>query len=274
MRYSVLDRSGRMGARPVDARRRQLRRHGHIREWRAVGRHVLHVSNILSLSEKNRGTGENLGGRYLASTDMILVDELTRPRIEEVVADLVADGSFNVFFRRVDARTYLGGMDALLEGLADDQATEQLGRLGAILSRLGYRTAIGRGAPLQRALGGAARRQRAGCTDGGRVRTAVPRMGPHHPWRSACGTPGYRERLVGIRRTVHPQWSSRSIGHAGATSTDWLLRIEEEMGVDFVDRVQEHFAPGSAVRRRMSDGRRRVQFKAQGAAAVFRRSGR
>lgn len=38
----------------------------------------------------------------------------------------------------MDARTYLGEMDALLEGLNDDQATEQLGRLGAILSRLGY----------------------------------------------------------------------------------------------------------------------------------------
>src|SRR4051812_30259044 len=54
--------------------------------------------NIVSLSEANSRTGENLGGRYLAATDMILVDELTRPRIEEVVVDLLEDGGFYLFF--------------------------------------------------------------------------------------------------------------------------------------------------------------------------------
>lgn len=54
--------------------------------------------NILSLAEKNRGTGECLGGKYFVATDMILVDEVTRERIEEVVADLLAQNGFERYF--------------------------------------------------------------------------------------------------------------------------------------------------------------------------------
>ena len=53
---------------------------------------------ILSLAEKNRQTGECLGGKYFVATDIILVDEVTRQRIEEVVADLIRCGDFDKHF--------------------------------------------------------------------------------------------------------------------------------------------------------------------------------
>src|SRR5437773_12415829 len=54
--------------------------------------------NVLSLAKKNRHTGECLGGKYFVATDNILVDEVTRQRIEEVVADLIRCGDFEKYF--------------------------------------------------------------------------------------------------------------------------------------------------------------------------------
>jgi hypothetical protein len=58
-------------------------------------------ANIASLVAKNRRTGECLHGRYFWASDMILVDEVSRPRIEEVVAQLLAEGTFHRIFRRL-----------------------------------------------------------------------------------------------------------------------------------------------------------------------------
>jgi hypothetical protein len=58
--------------------------------------------NILSLAEKNRHTGECLNGKYLAATDMILVDEVSRQRIEEVTIELIRDKTFDVYFSRCE----------------------------------------------------------------------------------------------------------------------------------------------------------------------------
>jgi hypothetical protein len=54
--------------------------------------------NILSLACKNRGTGECLDGKYFVAADMILVDEVTRQRIEEVVADMIERNDFETYF--------------------------------------------------------------------------------------------------------------------------------------------------------------------------------
>ena len=54
--------------------------------------------NIAALRLKNQETGECLNGRYLWATNMVLVDEVTRPRVEEVVADLLANGEFESAF--------------------------------------------------------------------------------------------------------------------------------------------------------------------------------
>jgi len=59
--------------------------------------------NVSSLAKKNQSTGECLNGKYFWATDMILVDELTRERIEEVVSDLIANGEFERVFRIANA---------------------------------------------------------------------------------------------------------------------------------------------------------------------------
>src|SRR5918998_6898861 len=51
--------------------------------------------NVLSLREKNQETGECLGGKYFCATDMILVDEVSRGRIEEVVAEMLDQKEFD-----------------------------------------------------------------------------------------------------------------------------------------------------------------------------------
>lgn len=57
--------------------------------------------NVGTLRERNQESGECLSGGYLAVSDLILIDELTRPRVEEVVTHLLSAGEFPAFFRRV-----------------------------------------------------------------------------------------------------------------------------------------------------------------------------
>ena len=59
--------------------------------------------NIGTLREKNRQTGECLSGRYFWAVDMILVDEVSRERIEQVVDHLIHSGEFkSVFYCKSD----------------------------------------------------------------------------------------------------------------------------------------------------------------------------
>ena len=56
--------------------------------------------NIGSLTQKNKQAGECLSGKYLFSTHMILVDQVTRIGIEEVITHLLASGEFESAFSR------------------------------------------------------------------------------------------------------------------------------------------------------------------------------
>ena len=56
-------------------------------------------ANIASLVETYKRTGECLHGRYFWASDMILVDEVSRQRIEEVVAHLIDTGGFEHAFK-------------------------------------------------------------------------------------------------------------------------------------------------------------------------------
>ena len=56
------------------------------------------LSNVDALRARHRETGECLGGRYFWSTNMILVDEVSRTRIEQVVTDLMASREFESAF--------------------------------------------------------------------------------------------------------------------------------------------------------------------------------
>ncbi len=54
--------------------------------------------NILSLAEKNRKSGECLSGKYFVATDMVLVDVVSRERIEAVVAEMVKQNEVERYF--------------------------------------------------------------------------------------------------------------------------------------------------------------------------------
>ncbi|MFY0568684.1 hypothetical protein ACN28E_33360 [Archangium lansingense] len=63
--------------------------------------------NIGTLTAKNQGTGECLGGRYFWGSDMLLIEEISRSSIEPVIADMLAEGTFERAFQ------YLGKAEAL-----------------------------------------------------------------------------------------------------------------------------------------------------------------
>lgn len=60
--------------------------------------------NILRLAEKNQRTGECMAGKYFWASDMILVDEISRERIAQVVAHLLGatPEEFRRIFRQID----------------------------------------------------------------------------------------------------------------------------------------------------------------------------
>ncbi|KPV50146.1 hypothetical protein SE17_28655 [Kouleothrix aurantiaca] len=57
-------------------------------------------TNITSLTTKNSTTGECLNGRYFWASDMVLVDEITRERIEQVIMHLLTAQAFEKIFVR------------------------------------------------------------------------------------------------------------------------------------------------------------------------------
>ena len=69
------------------------------RRWAAT---FFSYENINAMRLKNQETGECLGGRYFWATDLVLVDEVSRSRIEAVVADLLTSGEFQSAFKSVD----------------------------------------------------------------------------------------------------------------------------------------------------------------------------
>lgn len=58
--------------------------------------------NIQTLAEKNKQTGECLHGNYFWGSDMVLVDECSRNRIEEVIEHLIIKGDFEMIFDKCD----------------------------------------------------------------------------------------------------------------------------------------------------------------------------
>jgi hypothetical protein len=56
--------------------------------------------HVPTLVQRNRESGECLSGTYLWATDLVLVEEIARPTIEAVVADLLRDGGFESAFTR------------------------------------------------------------------------------------------------------------------------------------------------------------------------------
>ena len=58
--------------------------------------------HVATLVQRNRESGACLGGSYLWASDLILVEDISRPTIEAVVADLMRDGGFEDAFTAYD----------------------------------------------------------------------------------------------------------------------------------------------------------------------------
>jgi len=58
--------------------------------------------NIQTLAEKNRQTGECLNGKYFWGSGMLLVDECSRSRVEEVIEHLIKEGDFERIFDKCE----------------------------------------------------------------------------------------------------------------------------------------------------------------------------
>jgi hypothetical protein len=244
--------------------------------------------NILSLAHENVETGECLGGKYFVATDMILVDEVSRQRIEDVIADLLESDGFRTYFTRCAdgprkapsvQSVYLGTLDEVVSHLDDELATEQLAMLVSVLGKLGFQLMSGTepafhelwAAPIVQTqahdetsrpilLDPSASRDES-ATDFERQFLAwlhvtfdifpAPRQGTNAAW----WTLEYNNSTVGFvivrRAAAQPQ----------ASAIDWLLRVEETEGAGFIERVARYFRTGSGIRRRMPTGEIRIQFK-------------
>lgn len=58
--------------------------------------------NIYSLADKNKETGENLFGKYLWGSDMILIEECSRSTIEAVITNLIREKGFESVFSKCE----------------------------------------------------------------------------------------------------------------------------------------------------------------------------
>jgi hypothetical protein len=56
--------------------------------------------NISKLIDENRKTGECLNGKYFWSSDMLLIDVVSRERIEEVIKHLIYENKFEFIFKK------------------------------------------------------------------------------------------------------------------------------------------------------------------------------
>ncbi|MDN5201003.1 hypothetical protein QQ008_06515 [Fulvivirgaceae bacterium BMA10] len=59
-------------------------------------------SNICTLTDKNMKTGENLSGKYLWASDMILIDRCSRTDIEKVIYELMEQGELTSIFSKIE----------------------------------------------------------------------------------------------------------------------------------------------------------------------------
>lgn len=65
--------------------------------WRAS---FFTYSNINKLIENNKNTGECLYGKYFWASNMLLVDEVSRKRIQEVIDHLLDENKFECVFKK------------------------------------------------------------------------------------------------------------------------------------------------------------------------------
>lgn len=60
-------------------------------------------ANVATLVAQWRASGESLHGTYFWSSNLILIDEVSRPQIERVIAHLMEEQLFERVFTRLEA---------------------------------------------------------------------------------------------------------------------------------------------------------------------------
>jgi hypothetical protein len=73
-------------------------------DGRRFGATFFTLQNVQRLFEKNRATGECLGGLYLWAANMILVETLIMDVIRKTIEDLLGNGEFFFVFSRLDTQ--------------------------------------------------------------------------------------------------------------------------------------------------------------------------
>ena len=61
--------------------------------------------NILSLSRKNKVTGECLNGLYFCATDMILIERLNKEDIQRVLNEMIKEDEISLYCTQLDIDT-------------------------------------------------------------------------------------------------------------------------------------------------------------------------
>ncbi len=103
--------------------------------------------NILSLSQKNKITDENLNGLYFCATDMIIIDKVTRENIQKVLNEIIANDEIDIYCTRLQNDTNIVEPDIgwkQIEDLKDDDKIYS----GALIRFYNKEKAIGEAASL------------------------------------------------------------------------------------------------------------------------------
>jgi hypothetical protein len=73
-------------------------------EWENGDRWVasfITYKHIQTIREKFKTTGECLSGKYFWMSDMILIEDINRPLLQQVIDDLIKSGEFACVFTRI-----------------------------------------------------------------------------------------------------------------------------------------------------------------------------
>lgn len=63
--------------------------------------------NSITLTKKNRLTGEYLSGKYFWASDMVLINRIDRTSIEQVINEFIRDGCFPFLFKLIEPSSSL-----------------------------------------------------------------------------------------------------------------------------------------------------------------------
>lgn len=182
---------------------------------------------------------------------------------------------------------YLCTFDELFEGLSQPERNRQFALLTTLVQKLGYQIASGRDPNFHEMW---ALSPRAMNEPRAHLRTFQPNVPEPPPPTSAqeferrfLAWVHLAIRVLPMRRTEPDEGWTLQLPHskvnfsvldanaraARQNGDQWVLRVREHEPAAFIQRVESHFAPGSAERRQMADGAVLAQFRSSQLRHVF-----